>query len=347
MSFVTGGDVALSALQETSFDIVVTDLRMPRVGGLALLKYLREQHPQTIRIVLSGDTELDSALAVIPYAHQSLTKPCHVGELESVLERACVLGDLVADPDVRAVIGGLGELPPLQGTYARLAAVLDDEDSRASDVATVISSDLAVTAKLLQLANSAFFGARRPVATVLDSIPLLGFDTVRNVTLSTALFGAFGQSARVRTFAEDLHEHSGLIASLAWRLAAPGKRSDAFAAGLLHDIGRLILASTMPDGASSTQPSPTRHAKVGAYLLGLWGLPPVVMEAVARHHDEIDPSTSVVTRAVNRAERIAESVTDALRPSAREVEEMTKRVDEEKRGSHVSCDAAPLKERAS
>ena len=334
MEFAEGGDHALALLDERAFDVVVTDLRMPRVDGLTLLKHLRDHHPQTMRIVLSGAPERSSALAVVPYAHQSLTKPCRLGELETVLGRAFLLGDLVADPEVRSVIGGIGELPSLPRTYARLVRVLDDENSSTADVASIIASDIAVTAKVLQLANSPMFGSGRSVSTVMQAIPMLGLDALKSLTLSTTLFNAHGLPARVRIFAEDLHEHSSLVAGFASELSEDPFRRDAFSAGMLHDVGRLVLASSMPaemDNMTGVMPrvqpdaviAPlSRHAKVGAYLLGLWGLPPTVIDAVARHHDEVTEATSPIARAVVMAEQIVDEVTDDPRPSREEVEQM-------------------------
>jgi len=345
MEFAQGGDHALAILDEHAFDVVVTDLRMPKVDGLTLLKHLRAHHPQTMRIVLSGAPERTSALAVVQYAHQSLTKPCRLGELESVLTRAFMLGDLVADPDVRSVIGRIGELPPLPRTYARLVRVLDDENSGMADVAAVIASDIAVSAKILQLANSAFFGNGRAVSTVMQAIPMLGLEALKSLTLSTALFDAHGLAPRVRVFAELLHEHSSLIAGLASDLADEAHRRDAFAAGMLHDVGRLVLASTMPEemeGSTSVArrvtpdatPHPmTRHAKVGAYLLGLWGLPPMVIDAVAHHHDEVTPTTTPTACAIAIAEQVVDEVTDDLRPSSADIEEIRRLVAERASGA--------------
>lgn len=329
MTFATGGAHALELVAEQPFDVVVTDLRMPRVDGITLLRHLRDHHPQTMRIVLSGDAERSTALAFVPYAHQSLTKPCRLVELESVLARACRLGELVSDLDVRSVIGRLGDLPSIPTTYARLLKVLDSERSSADDVAAVIASDIAVTAKTLQLANSTFFGAGRATTTVVEAIRLLGMETLKSLTLSTALRDASTLASGLRTFAEDLHEHSWLVADLASRLAAGTACRDAFSAGILHDVGRLVLASTMPEeraeARSSGAPS-HRHAKVGAYLLGLWGLPLPVIDAVARHHDAPEAEASPLAYAIAQAERIVDDVTSDPRPSAIDIAEMQRRV---------------------
>jgi putative nucleotidyltransferase with HDIG domain len=324
MEFAPGGLQALALLAERTFDVVVTDLRMPEVDGLTLLKHLREHHPQTIRVVLSGDPGRASVLAAVPFAHQSLTKPCRVGELEAMLARASMLGALISDPDVRSAVGRVDELPSLPVTYARLLRLFEDEKACTADVAAVIGSDIAVTAKILQLANSAFFGSGRQITTVFEAVPLMGWETVKALTLSTEVFAARGLAAPVRLFAERLHEHSLVVAMLATELVEEADRRPAFAAGMLHDIGRLILASAAPeemDGTPGAGALATRHAKVGAYLLGLWGLPPAVIDAVARHHDPDTSAASAVGHAVALAEQ---SVDDAEgeAPSASAIAEM-------------------------
>ena len=326
MEFAVGGPRALAMLAGRAFDVVVTDLRMPEVDGLTLLKHLREHHPHTVRIVLSGDPGRTTALAAVPHAHQSLTKPCRAGELEGVLARASVLGALIGDPEVRAAIGRLDELPSLPATYARLLGVFENEQSCTADVAEVVGSDLAVTAKILQLANSAFFGGGRQVTSVAQAIPLMGWETVKTLTLTTELFAARRMPAPIRNFAGALHEHSSVVALLASALVDEPDRREAFAAGMLHDVGRLVLASILPGemtGAGAAGTQQTLHAKVGAYLLGLWGLPPAIIEAVARHHDpELPAPSSPVGEAVALAETIAEAVTEDLCPTVEAVAEM-------------------------
>jgi len=331
MEFALGGPQALALLEARAFDVVVTDLRMPGIDGLTLLKFLRAHHPHTIRIVLSGDPGRTSALAAVPLAHQSLTKPCRPGELEALLARASLLGALIGDPEVRGAIGRLDELPSLPTTYARLLRVFEDERSCTADVAEVVSSDIAISAKILQLANSAFFGTGRQVTSVAQAIPLMGWETVKTLTLTTELFAARGLPAPVRAFAQGLHEHSLVVAQLAAELVENRDRREAFAAGMLHDIGRLVLASVMPEEMTGTPAEAThkaRHAKVGAYLLGLWGLPPAVIEAVARHHDPELETSSAVGRAVAVAEQIADETTEKLRPGAEAIAEMHRVVQE-------------------
>lgn len=292
MEFANGGEQALAVLGARHFDVVVTDLRMPRVDGLELLKHLRDQHPRTVRVVLSGEAGKERALAAVPFAHQFLAKPCKLAELEAVLARAWLIGDLVGDQAVRDVIGSIDALPPLPRTYARLLRVIEDENAGVRDLAKVLGSDIGLTTRLLKLANSALFGVGRPIATVAEAIPLLGTETIKSVSLVNELVESYPPD--FRHFAEDLHAHSTAVSAFAAELATEPHRRDALAAGMLHDVGRLVLASK---GMSEDG-----HAEVGAYLLGLWGLPPVVIEAVAHHHWALADVQSIAARAVVVAE---------------------------------------------
>lgn len=117
MTFAVGGPAALELLKTENFDVVVSDMRMPEVDGAALLAHVQRQQPRTVRIVLSGHTELEAALRAIPVAHQFLSKPCDAAELENVVERACALQSLVEDPKIRQAVGGIQQLPALPRVY--------------------------------------------------------------------------------------------------------------------------------------------------------------------------------------------------------------------------------------
>ena len=318
MEFANGGEQALAVLGGRDFDVVVTDLRMPKVDGIALLKHLREQHPRTVRVVLSGEAGRGAALAAVPYAHQFLAKPCRLADLEAVLARAAVIGDLVADQAVRDLVGSIGTLPPLPRSYARLLGVINDERCGARELAIVIGSDIGLTTKLLKLANSALFGVGRPIATVNEAIPLLGTETIKTVALVTELVD--GYPRELRHFAEELHAHSAAVSAVAAELAPEGHRRDALAAGMLHDVGRLVLAAT---GASEDGP----HAQIGAYLLGLWGLPPAVMQAVASHHDPLADIENLAGRAVVVAEAYVDRM-EVQRPKVSELAELKRLVND-------------------
>lgn len=299
MTFAAGGPAALELLKTQSFDVIVSDMRMPEVDGAVLLTHVQNQYPRTVRIVLSGHTELETALQAIPVAHQFLNKPCDAAELENVVERACTLQSLVEDPKIRRVIGGIQQLPALPRVYHRLMQALASECTQADDVAALLQQDMAICAKLLQVVNSAFFRAARRVTSIEEAVRYLGFTMVRNLVLTIEVFQV-GQQSAVLSF-DALQRHSLRVAGLARELVAdPRYADDAFMAGMLHDIGKLVLALQLPDKFQQICEQTRRsqrplwqmeqeslgvsHAQIGAYLLGLWGLPYPIIEAAAYHH---------------------------------------------------------------
>ena len=94
---VGGGEAALDVMKSETCDVVVSDMRMPGMDGAALLKAVQQEYPDTVRIVLSGHTELEAALRAIPVAHQFLSKPCDAQTIREVVERACDLQAILTD----------------------------------------------------------------------------------------------------------------------------------------------------------------------------------------------------------------------------------------------------------
>ena len=299
MEFVSSGKAALEALARTSFDIVVTDIRMPAMDGATLLGLVRDRYPQIIRIALSGYTEMEAALRALPVAHQFLSKPCDGPVIENVLERALSLHSLLGDPAIRNAVGGMRELPSTPRIYMALTKMLADPDVEPRAVAAVIEQDPAVSARLLQIVNSAFFGLSHRIVNLQQAVLHLGIEAIKNLAFSVELFRSF-QVRNVLSL-DLLQRHSYLTAKIAAALVTANRTAkDVFTAALLHDVGKLVLASKLPQRfsealrLSAQQRRPLyvveeelhgfTHAEAGAYLLGLWGLPYPIVEAVAHHH---------------------------------------------------------------
>lgn len=301
MTFTLGAAAALAELERAPADVVVSDMRMPGRDGTSLLREIRDRHPETTRIVLSGQTDLDSALRTVPVAHRFLAKPCQAGELVAAIDDALALRPLLANPTIRRAAGGLDSLPSPPVSYQKLIRLLDDPEVPLEAVAAVIERDLAMSAKVLQLVNSAFFGLGRRITTIAAATSYLGIATLRALAVSSEAFRAFQVQQPVTGFSLDaLEQHSLAVARLAARIAPTASSDDAFTAGLLHDLGKLVLASERPDEASAiarraaadavpqhsveTARNGYTHADVGGYLLALWGLPREIVAAVADHH---------------------------------------------------------------
>ena len=301
MSFTASGEAALALLQTQSFDVLVSDMRMSGVDGAQLLRYAKEHHPKTVRIILSGYTEIKAALQAMPVAHQFLSKPCDAQELENVVDRACMVQALLDDTDgnLRQVIGRIDQLPSIPRVYHALMQAFAEDKAGIDDIARLLKQDMAICAKLLQVVNSAFFRLARRITSIEEAARYLGFTMIRNLVLTIEVF----QSAQPPhgLSLEALQDHALRVAALARRLCSDKSQADdAFMAGLLHDIGRLIIATEMPDRLKQTLQLATQeqiapyqaeyqilgvsHAEIGAYLLGLWGLPYPIIEAAANHH---------------------------------------------------------------
>ncbi len=303
MTFVCGPHEAIAELERRSFDVVVSDMRMPGLDGAGLLAHVQERQPQAVRIVLSGHAELEAALRAVPVAHLFLAKPCDPDELRDVIGRACELQRMLSDDGLRRAATGPGGLPSAPAIYERLTRALAIPTTSLDEVAAILSTDVAMCAKVLQLVNSAFFGLGRRITSLTEAVAYLGLATIRTVALSASAFEIFtgAQGEHEAAALRRLQEHSTLVARIAARIVADPARSDgAFMAGMLHDIGKLVLAAHERDylieaiaHAASNGTSlheaelalrGTTHAEIGAYLLGLWGLPFEVVEAVALHH---------------------------------------------------------------
>lgn len=302
MAFALGGEAALKELEGRRFDVIVSDMRMPGLDGATLLGRVQEQYPGTARIVLSGHTELEATMRAVPVAHQFLSKPCDADTLENVVERACNLQALIGDEVVRRIIGKIEKLPSLPHVYAALTKALVDEETTAADVAGILEQDMAICAKLLQLVNSAFFRIARRIASIEDAVVYLGSNMVKNLVLAVEVFRPADEHSKLKGFSfESLQQHALYTASIAAQIATDKQQAeDAFMAGMLHDIGKLILACEFPEYLQQVVATASKdnrpmyvveqdskgvtHAEIGAYLLGLWGLPYPIIEAVANHH---------------------------------------------------------------
>lgn len=305
MTFVASGDEALTQFENKRFDVIVTDMRMPGMDGAALLQQVRERYPGAIRIVLSGDFEMTAALRAVPVAHRFLAKPCDPEKLKEAIDRACAIALILPDASIRRIAGAVGRLPAMPKTTAALLAAIERPEVSLDEVSHIIEQDVAITAKILQLVNSAFFSQVREVTSIPMAISFIGLDALRQIAVSASVFRTFHPTLPVSGFSfTGFERHSRLAARIAGLLPAPpAVKAAGLVSAILHDAGKLVLASRMPrdferaNRIALERKAPlsevedeligASHAEIGAYLLGLWGLPEKVVEAVWRHHTPV------------------------------------------------------------
>ncbi len=237
-------------------------------------------------------------------AHRFLAKPCDADVLRRALTGVCTLRDRLRDPALRSAVTGLDRLPSLPDNFLALAREARSPDVTAGSFSAIINRDPAMSAKVLQLVNSAFFGLPHSGIDVERAVGLLGVEIINSLLLSRAAFDVFEQSSSALDMSAFWRE--SLLVARAARViadcenASPQVKHAVYEAGLLHDIGHLVLATVAPAlyarareaAVANDEPiheSEERligcdHGVVGAYLLDLWGLPGWVVEAVGYHH---------------------------------------------------------------
>jgi HD-like signal output (HDOD) protein/ActR/RegA family two-component response regulator len=301
MVFAPDPDAGLAELAREPADVVVSDLRMPGMGGAGFLARVRDLYPGAARIVLSGDREGDVDRHALPFAHQYLGKPCRTEQLVDVVNRTASLYTHLDDPVLRRIVAGLDRLPTVPHVYFEITRLASKPEATLDELAASVERDPALVAKMLQMGNSAWFARQRRLTSVREAVQYLGADVLRGLALAGHAFGTM----EIRPFEgfslEALQRHSLHTARLAARLLEGQKGvADAFTTAMVHDIGQAVLAAGHRDEYAEVRRQATAehrpfheveydtfgatHAGIGAYLLGMWGLPFPIVEATAYHH---------------------------------------------------------------
>ncbi len=301
----SNGTEALALLAQDPTDVVVADLELPGMEGCELLTHIERLYPQTMRVVISGHSDRLGAARCLMYGHRYFEKPLEVFALSEALERVCELRRVIADPRVRAIVGGTNSLPTPPETYLRLSEALNDPNADLEEFAEIIRVDAGLTTKLLQIVNSAQFGLGREITTTFEAVQIFGVETLRALMLALQA-SKFAETRQIKSVSlREMWDHSLQTATGARSLAkAEGldfkATEECFVAGLLHDIGKLILAGNddalygkvleasrkenLPVDEVEKREMGATHADLGAYLLGLWGLPEMIVSCVQLHH---------------------------------------------------------------
>jgi len=297
-AFVVGPVAAFAEMESSPWDIVIGNLQSD--NDKSFFFTVREAFPAVVRIGLVNQTR--SSLPVASLVHQFLMRPFRLEELSVAVERSCKLRDLLDGELMSRTVGDLGDLPSAPTVYMKLVEKLDQPDTSIEEIAEIVENDVAISAKLLRLVNSALFRTSQEIATVQMAASYLGLNIIKNLVLSAEVYSRFEKAPAVPGFSiEHLQVHSRLTADIARSMNLSREvRDAAIVASLLHDVGKLVLAWKVPvrlNWLISTAADQERplyqieeelwgitHAEIGAYLLSLWGLPTSITEAIAYHH---------------------------------------------------------------
>lgn len=323
MAFASSAAKALELFRARRFDVVVSDMRMPEMDGAELLARIKAEWPEVVRIVLSGYSEYEAVMRTVGPAHQYLAKPCDSDRIVATVTRALKLRSYLHSPQLRQVLAGMGPLPSPPQSYMALVQEFDRSTASVASVSDIIGRDVAMSAAVLKMVNSPFFGFSSEVNSPLQAVRLLGFDLIRSLVLRVGIFRHFEGNRFLEKRLEEISSES-LIHVKAARLISQSlhlderSRDQASCAALLSEIGLLVMLDYSPerfDGASHAGSKSgdvvaaerryfnASHCEIGAYLLGLWGFSDPVVEAVAFHHEpqkslDNEPSATTVLHIV-------------------------------------------------
>ncbi len=342
LTFALGGREALDQLEQQKFDVVVSDARMPEVNGAAVLEAVKAKSPDTVRIVLSGQMEEANAMRLLELAHQFLAKPCPPETIVEEISTLLGVQHELIPAHVRELLGTIDGLPPVPRVYAQLESVMRGVETSAKDIAEVVQTDGSLTARILRMVNSSFFALRREIVDIEAAVAHLGSDLVRSVVLQVE--AAAMQDGLADEVREAREKHGGQVLALARRNAPSGLTSAVAAAGVLLDVGEIVLS--MVDDAKWDEyverrtPVPSErlelerelfgatHDEIGAALLAMWGVPDQLVSAVRYHHnpsgapgDKLVAFLHAVDHVVWAAEAGTEPDYDRQAVAAAEVEE--------------------------
>jgi CheY-like chemotaxis protein len=297
--FCETGESALAHLGREPFDVIVSDMNMPGMGGAALLARVQEEHPDMARVILSGIADPKQVFQTVPVAHLALTKPFDPLGLIGAISRGIELRALLLRPALRAALGTDGRLPTPPPVYAAITRALAREQSSVWEIMDILGEHAAVSSRLGRLASYAPSDTVRPRARLLSYVAGIEPPVLRSLVLLAEIAETVGlEEIADQTFSVEAFERRSIrTAHLAARIVGRrGAMERAFVAGLLQDVGELVLAARMPgelagirercarDGVSLEEAERSilgfSHAEVGAWLLGLFGFPLEMIEAV-------------------------------------------------------------------
>ncbi|MDP2877216.1 MAG: response regulator [Holophaga sp.] len=305
MHFAPSGQEALAWLRSQPVEVMVTALAMAGISGGQVLHEAQELQPTALRIALSVPADRDQVAQNITTIHQALSFPFDLDQLLAMVANAGHLARAGVDPAVTRYLGQIENLPSVPGLYRELCRALENEETTVRQVGEIVRQDVGMTVKILQLVNSAFFGLRRSVPDIQDAVAFLGTDTIKALVLVHGVFDQVGLLGTQRLSLVDVWRHSLSVAKGARALAAMEGLSrplcaEAFLGGMLHDVGILVLAKGFPERydrvvervqtqkvtilSAEKKEFGLAHPEVGAFLLGMWGIQPAVLESVSLHH---------------------------------------------------------------
>jgi HD-like signal output (HDOD) protein len=295
---------ARNIARKQPIDVALLSATMPDSDPVTLAEELTQVHKKISIFLLAPDAE-SGMTAYASGRFQWLAKPCPPETLVSAIERMAALVSWLTNNTTIDLVSGLHSLPTIPSNYQGVIRAIHSPNSSVQEIADAVEKDMGITSRVLQVANSAYYGYSKKITSPMEASMLLGIDTLKSLVRYTHVLNNFPQTPATNAIFDQVWRHSAGVAAVARKIVLLHTKSEelgdeAFTAALLHDIGKVVLTSIKPDEykqvlrqASETNTMlnmveriklQTTHAETGAYLLSLWGIPFSILEAVAWHH---------------------------------------------------------------
>jgi HD-like signal output (HDOD) protein len=327
-----GAREGLRILDREDVDIVVTDYRMPYMDGLKFLQEVRERHPGTARVILSGYIEKTVAVESLTrgLASTYILKPWLTDDIEKKIEHILATRRVLQSKKLLDTINGITNLPTLSPIFHEFMEAVHEERSMA-DIALIIQKEPSVATKVLQIANSAFYGMNN-CTSINQAAVTLGLDTLHDILLTILVISPMKWDREQLKPLQDILIHSFIMNQhlpILYNLK-PGVISyrNFPSVGLTFDVGKIILLQHFPDRFESVMRAMTgcadinfyeaelllgfeesSHQEIGAYFLDYWNLPEVFVETALFHHcpDKSSDHYSEIVEMANYIETLIET----------------------------------------
>ena len=331
--FASGGNDAIEIIRKNEIDIIVTDVRMPDMTGLELLKIIKNRYPFIHRVILSGFVEeqsvinaLNSGLATTYFA-----KPWDDKVLKEKILHLFKIRKYLKGTNLLKLLGLIDNFPTLPSLYHEFTEALE-KDKNIGYIVKIIQRDVAAASKILKVANSAFYGGKR-VQNLKKAAVKIGLQAVKNIFLTLSVVNSMQWDDYQIKKLEAIFSHSSLVNKFVkhiyekkYNKMLPANYS---AAGIVHDIGKIIILQYFTDTYRKIEKELNNnttksfydielelgregktHCEIGAYFMNNWNFPQVLVEVSLFHHSPEFASkhNKDLIKLVNLADRLIDTV---------------------------------------
>jgi len=290
---------ARAQVEKYAFDALLVDFNLGSGDASELLNLTLEKRPETRRFLLAYEADLALVAAKVAGEHQILPKPIEPASLKHRIEEEFA-------PQAQSAEAAPGAAPKIPPIYSEVIKALESPETTNRQVGDIIAQDEALTTELLRLANATYLGSPRNIADPAEAVGALGLGAVKALVMALRFLAEHSHLRPGYLSFDRIWEHSLEVATIARDLVLFETKdralaTDAFAAGLVHDLGKVVLVTNFDDlyarvnSLARKQPVPVwevekemfgaNHGEIGGCLLGMWNLPLAIVDAAALHHD--------------------------------------------------------------